>query len=189
MAVYAVILYKYDVRLFFIDAGECDPRKCTGRKLSRLGIARELKSPGGIPAGAVVLDPFAEKALSPEDADFAEKSGIAALDCSWKKADSGDDGLANAAAVFGRVRGKHRALPYLVAANPTNYGKPFMLSTAEAFAAALCITGREEQAESVMGVFKWGETFLLLNREPLLEYSRAKDSREVVKIQSLYMPG
>jgi len=68
-----------------------------------------------------------------------------------------------------------------------NFGRPFKLTTAEAFAAALYILGEREQSFLVLGKFKWGHTFFELNR-PLLEaYSRAKDSSEVIAIQSEYL--
>ncbi|MGE4395651.1 MAG: DUF367 domain-containing protein, partial [Methanobacteriales archaeon] len=81
----------------------------------------------------------------------------------------------------------HRALPYLVAANPTNYGKPFILSTAEALAATFYIIGLKDIAVNIMSSFKWGLHFLDLNRELLEAYSKAKNSREVVKIQEEFM--
>ena len=81
----------------------------------------------------------------------------------------------------------HRALPFLLAANPVNFGRPFRLSTVEAFAAALYILGEKEQAALILGKFKWGQTFLELNLEPLERYSEAKDSSEIVQIQGEYM--
>jgi len=61
------------------------------------------------------------------------------------------------------------------------------LNSAEAFAAALFITGREEQARLVLSKFNWGHSFFELNAEPLADYAAAKNSTEVVEAQSLYI--
>jgi pre-rRNA-processing protein TSR3 len=127
-----------------------------------------------LPAGAILLDPLAEKALSKEDAPAAEARGLVALDCSWKRIEQ---------ITRARKRMLPRSLPYLVAANPTHYGRPTILSTAEALAAALFILGKPEQANDILKIFKWGPTFLELNRELLKEYACAKDSSEVVSRQ------
>ncbi len=81
----------------------------------------------------------------------------------------------------------HRALPFLLAANAVNFGRPFKLSTVEAFAAALYILGEKEQAALILNKFKWGPIFLELNREPLERYSKSRDSTEVVRIQGEYL--
>jgi len=83
--------------------------------------------------------------------------------------------------------GEHRALPYLVAANPVNFGRPMQLTTVEAFAAALAILGELDHAERIMAKFTWGETFLELNEEPLRRYAACEDSAEVVAIQQEYL--
>lgn len=162
--------------LLIYHADQCDPKKCTGRKLARLGLARLTKHAGSL-RGYLLLSPFSEKALSPEDRTYGR--GVAALDCSWAKAEE----------VFQAFRGTARALPFLVAANPVNYGKPFKLSTVEALAAALVILGERAQGEELLAKFGWGHTFLELNREPLEEYATAKDSKAVVEIQMQYMDG
>jgi pre-rRNA-processing protein TSR3 len=81
-----------------------------------------------------------------------------------------------------------RSLPYLVAANPTHYGRPTILSTAEALSAALFILGERDRAKELLDLFKWGPTFLGLNRELLEVYARARDSAEVIFLQREFMP-
>ena len=165
------------IPLHLYHADQCDPKKCTGKKLARFDLARLHKSPGTLPRRAIFLDPFAEQALSPAD---DVKNGIVVLDCSWEEVE-------RVFPVIQKLMMRHRALPYLLAANAVNFGKPFKLSSVEAFAAALYILGEKEQAALILNKFKWGPVFIDLNREPLERYSKAKDSTEVVKIQSDYL--
>jgi pre-rRNA-processing protein TSR3 len=152
----------------------CDPRKCTVKKLERAGFIRLVKKISQIPRNTLLLDPTAEQAVSP--ADRSVKS-ITVLDCSWEVLNTG-------AVSSWRIR---RALPFLVAANPVNFGKPCMLSSVEALAAALFIIGEEHQACDILGKVGWGIRFLEVNEEPLTLYAAAKDSTEVVAIQEQYL--
>jgi pre-rRNA-processing protein TSR3 len=38
-----------------------------------------------------------------------------------------------------------------------------------------------------MSKFKWGQTFLDLNREPLEEYEKARNTEEIIKAQKLFV--
>jgi pre-rRNA-processing protein TSR3 len=161
------------MQLLVYYADQCDPKKCSGRKLARFGLISLTRRISQL-RPFLVLSPFSEKALSPADRGTR---GLAALDCSW----------AHAEEVFARFNLRERALPFLVAANPVNFGKPFKLSTVEALAAGLVILGEQSQAEKILSKFTWGHVFLELNREPLQEYAAAKDSTEVVQIQAAYL--
>ena len=156
--------------------GDDDPKKCTARKLERLGHADLHNSARATPPG-IVLNPFAERALSPADRHDSVGDRLVALDCSWETAEREAFDL----------DGVHRSLPFLVAANPVNYGTAFQLNTVEAFAGALAILGEDDQAEEILSTFSWGPTFLELNAEPLERYAACADSSEVVAVQDDYL--
>lgn len=166
-------------RLYIYHAGQCDPKKCTAKKLAQRKLALLFTDIRAFPNSLLLLDPAAEKALSPEDKEIARR-GIAALDCSWEEVE-------RIFPVMNRKKLQHRALPFLLAANPVNFGKPFKLSTLEAFAAALYMLGYEEQASELLGIYTWGPHFIELNREPLEAYACAKNSSEVIKLQSEFL--
>ena len=162
------------VELHVRYVGDDDPEKCTARRLERFDLATLHRSDRATPPG-LVLDPHAERALSPADRD--DDGRLVALDCSWVSAEPEQFSL----------RGPHRALPFLVAANPVNYGRPFRLTTAEALAGALVVLGEREHAERVLEPFRWGRTFLDLNDEPLRRYAACADSTAVVEVQDDYL--
>ncbi len=154
-------------RVMIYDYHQDDPRKCTSARLRKFRLARDLRLLEQIPSKAIVLNPTASKTLSNEDHNLVEKNGIVGIDCSWNLSEN----------IFDRsIRGENRRLPILLAGNPISYGLQGRLSTAEAIAAALFLTGYTEYAEKILSIFKWGSTFLSLNREPLEKYSLARSS-------------
>ncbi len=165
------------LKIIIYNSKQCDPRKCSALKLKRHHLVWIVHNTRELPKGAVVLNPFSEKAFSPADRDIIERNGLVALDLSWNHSD--DIRLL-------KVRGASRCLPYLVAANPVNYGKPTKLSTVEALSAALFIAGYSEEANRLLSIFSWGSTFTSLNEELLEDYAQANDSCEVVEIQRRY---
>ncbi|MCL2295915.1 MAG: DUF367 family protein [Methanomassiliicoccaceae archaeon] len=158
------------------DKCQCDPKKCTAKRMLKFGLGKEAKTLSSIPAGSIVLSPFSETALSPADIVHAKK-GLVVMDLTWTNIED-----------FPRVRGaKERALPYLLASNPVNWGRPMELNSAEAVLAALMILGEREQADLFMGRFNWAPEFIRLNGSLLEDYSKAKDSAEVIQLQNDYL--
>ncbi|KAG8199579.1 hypothetical protein JTE90_009416 [Oedothorax gibbosus] len=159
------------------DLEQCDPKKCSGRKLSRLGLIKTLRL--GQRFNGIILSPAATKCVGPQDKEIIEEHGAAVVDCSWAMLEQ---------TPFSKMKGNNlRLLPYLVATNPINYGKPCSLSCVEALAAVFCITGFKELAEAYLHQFKWGHSFLSVNEELLSLYSSCSTSEEVLSAQESHL--
>lgn len=159
------------------DLNHCDPKKCSGRKLLRHGLIKNLKLGNRFPG--LVLTPVGVNCVSPLDREIVETSGLAVVDCSWARIDE---------TPFNRMKSPHpRLLPFLVAANPINFGKPCKLSCVEAIAATLMITGLKDEAKFYLSKFSWGHSFLELNEELLELYSNCKSSKEILEVQQQYL--
>ncbi|KAJ3751126.1 DUF367 family protein [Lentinula detonsa] len=163
-----------DVPVAMWDFNHCDPRRCSGKKLARLGLIKELKIGQGRFRG-IVVSPKGTQVISPSDRDIILQNGLAVVECSWARLDD---------VPFGKISSPHeRLLPYLLATNPTNYGKPWRLNCVEALAAAFYITGFDSYAETLLAGFGWGGSFWKVNRYFLEKYKRCSTAAEVVATQ------
>lgn len=165
----------FDMAMWHLD--QCDAKRCTGLKLARMRIVNQL--PLGVRFGGIVLTPTATKSVSYEDREIIAKKGLCVVDCSWNRLED---------VPFSKLKGSHeRLLPFCVATNPVNFGVPYKLSCAEAFAGAMYICGFEEEADFVMSKFKWGEHFSRMNKTLFERYRECKSSLEVVACQKDFM--
>ncbi|CAJ1938027.1 unnamed protein product [Sphenostylis stenocarpa] len=131
-------------------------------------------------------NPAGNQCVSREDYSIIQKKGLAVVDCSWARLDD---------VPFVRLRcAAPRLLPWLVAANPVNYGRPCQLSCVEALSAALTICpraskniGEEKTANLLLGKFKWGHAFMSLNGELLRAYSKCQNSAEIISVQNAWL--
>ncbi|XP_042028760.1 18S rRNA aminocarboxypropyltransferase-like isoform X2 [Salvia splendens] len=165
------------VQLAMWDFGQCDAKRCTGRKLARFGFLKEMRVGTGF--GGIALSPVGTQCVSQEDLELIKRRGLAVVDCSWARLDD---------VPFAKLRcAAPRLLPWLVAANPVNYGRPCELSCVEALAAALIICGEEETGHLILSKFKWGHAFLSLNRELLKAYSECKNGADMITVQNEWL--
>ncbi|XP_025074510.1 ribosome biogenesis protein TSR3 homolog [Pogonomyrmex barbatus] len=159
------------------DLEHCDPKKCTGRKLMRQGLIKLLRL--GTRFQGLCLTPKGSKCVTPLDREIVQKYGCAVVDCSWSRIDD---------TPFHKVKTAHpRILPFLVAANPVNFGRPCELSCVEAIAATLIITGFTDEAKLYLEKFRWGHSFLKLNDELLEKYARCANIEEVIAVQDKFL--
>lgn len=127
----------------------------------------------------IIVSPKAKSILSPADKDIMEQYGAAVVEASWNRIEE---------VPFNRIGGPNpRLLPYLIAANPTNYGKPWRLNCVEALAACFYICARPEWAEEILSTFSYGESFIEINREVLDRYASCKDEVEVKKAEQEWL--
>jgi len=164
------------LNIYAIEMGQDDPTKCTARKMIHMELAKGVSRKFHASDSTIVLNPFAHRMLSPPDRGA---KGILVVDCSWNLAQE---------TFFRKVGGKHRVLPVLLAANPTNYAKPGMLSSVEALAATLYILGEVELADEYLNIYKWCPTFKTLNAEPLEAYRKARTEGKVLKEEREFFP-
>ena len=89
---------------------------------------------------------------------------------------------------WSRVGGRcERLLPYLVAANPVNYGRPWRLNCVEALAACFFICGHEDWAEIALQHFSYGKPFLEINSQLLRRYAACTSEEEIKKAEEVWL--
>ncbi|KAF8881831.1 hypothetical protein CPB84DRAFT_1791455 [Gymnopilus junonius] len=164
---------KIEVPVAMWDFDHCDPRRCSGKKLSRLGLIKELRV--GSRFRGIVVSPKGKQVISPSDREIILAGGLAVVECSWARIDD---------VPFNKIASPHeRLLPYLLATNPTNYGKPWRLNCVEALAAAFYITGFDTYAEKLLSSFGWGGSFFEVNRSFLEKYKTCETADDITAMQ------
>ena len=125
----------------------------------------------------LVSSPKGTQVVSPADREIVANGGLAVVECSWARLEE---------IPWRKIASPHERLrafpysypfftttpltsstiivPYLLAVNQTNYGKPWRLNCVEALAAAFYITGFDEYADRVLEPFDWAQSFYEVNR-------------------------
>ena len=168
---------KFPTKLAMWDFDHCDPKRCSGKKLERLGLITSLRV--GQKFQGIVVSPNGKGVVCPDDLPIVEEFGASVVECSWARLDE---------VPFNKIGGKHeRLLPYLVAANQVNYGRPWRLNCVEALAACFAIVGRMDWASQLLSNFSWGLAFLDINAELLEIYQKCTDADSVKRAEEEWL--
>ncbi|WWD16512.1 hypothetical protein CI109_100939 [Kwoniella shandongensis] len=168
-------LLSIDVPVAMWDFDHCDPRRCSGKKLARHGLITSMRV--GQRFRGIVLTPKGKKVISPSDDEIIQMSGLAVVECSWARLDE---------VPFGKIKSPYeRLLPFLIASNPVNYGKPWRLNCVEALAAGFYITGHPDWAEVLLSKFSWGHSFYKLNSHLIERYRTCSTAEDITAMQEL----
>ncbi|EJW01459.1 hypothetical protein EDEG_00451 [Edhazardia aedis USNM 41457] len=165
------------IKKIVYNFNQCDTKRCSASKLIKL--KRVLESKPTKTFSGIVLSPEGKQALSPFDKEIIEKRGVGVIDCSWNKLSE-----INLKVLPSR---NNRLLPFLVAANPVNYGRPFKLNCVEALAASLYICGFDEEAFDILEGFSYKDAFFDINEEVFDGYRQCSNSTDVVRVQNDYL--
>ena len=182
------------MRFYIQDFDHCDPRRCSGKRLARQHFITELRVGSrfrGVVLSSVslhfcllsVLDDICPS-LGPRQHRFYHPQ-IRTSSTKAASLSSNVHGHAYPKFLSPKLRlltnayvrlpapvlrlsvdqlGLANVVPYLIATNPTNYGKPWRLNCAEALAAAFYLTGHDDWAERLLAPFGWGSSFYPVNR-------------------------
>ncbi|KAG0437015.1 Ribosome biogenesis protein TSR3 like protein [Dictyocoela muelleri] len=163
-----IICYEFD---------QCDPKRCSAQKLIRLKKIEKynLKRP----FKGIILSPIGDRVISKSDNERIKKYGIGIIDCSWSQIDT--------TYIKNIPCNHHRLLPFLVAANQVNYGKPIKLNCAEALFAGLYINGFVNEADLILKDFAYYDAFKDINKELIDAYSKCETGNEIINEQNKYL--
>ncbi|SCN63203.1 ribosome biogenesis protein TSR3, putative [Plasmodium chabaudi chabaudi] len=164
-----------EIKLFMIDYNECQNKKCSCKKLYRFKKIKKVQLNKKFKG--IVLTPFCDKYFSIDDKQIVEKNGLAVVDCSWKSID-----------LLKKVKyTNQRKLPYIIAVNSINYGKPYKLSCLESLAFCLYICNYNKQYNDILSIYKWSINFTNVNMEVLEKYKLCLNHEDIKKAEQEFI--
>ncbi|KAH0572823.1 O-sialoglycoprotein endopeptidase [Spironucleus salmonicida] len=164
------------MKLFMYDYEQCDPKRCSGQRLYKRNLLEKI--PITRPFAGILLSSEGTFYLSQADIALAAQRGLGVVDCSWNEILNH-----NSVPVKSLKCRNHRRLPFLVAANTVNYGKPMHLNCAEALIAGLYMLDQVEMAQKLSNEIEYGAEFLRINFDSLERYKGCVDSIQVEKAE------
>ncbi|KAF9611531.1 hypothetical protein IFM89_032931 [Coptis chinensis] len=204
-----------NIQLAMWDFGQCDAKKCTGRKLSRFGLLKEsiqfiaicqcLCCLGAfyfnclthyliytfIFSSVTVTDPGNWIFLDMQELRVTSGFGGIVLSPVGTQCVSKEDHLLmkrKGLAVVDCSWARLSDVPFvkLRCSAPRLFRVWPVRGTADIL--HLCFySGEEETANLLLGKFKWGHAFLSLNRELLKAYSECNNSAEIISVQNAWL--